>query len=262
VNLLQSLPEAELTVIPPSFRIRRGSDLEDVGAVLAYGDNETVEEISCLAGAVPVRGFGGRVGLSVLEADDFNQQIPGLVRDVLSLGQRGCMATRMLIIHDQGGLLEPYDMAADLETQMRLFWQNDPALETVVALDCEAFRLKKLGFKRCQQPERGWPLVAVKVIEKEGDIEEIDPSFAAQVPMTLPVIIVRGRTRPKFRESLCEVLQKFPSLASISVAPPAFGEVSLISDNNHYFRSLGSANAPLWDGTHEGFPLFLGPVVS
>jgi hypothetical protein len=88
------------------------------------------------------------------------------------------------------------------------------------------------------------------------------PEIVAQVAMTLPIIVVQGGSRETFCQALGDHLEAWPSLASCSTAFRDFPSPIVVRGESHFERRLGEANAPRWDGTHEGFPLFAGPVVS
>ena len=263
LRLFQSLPEAQISIVPTSFRLGGKLDLAGVDEVLAYGEDETLGQLAHLAGKVPVRGFGGRIGISVLTGDDYLDQVPLVVRDALTLGQRGCMATRLVLVHDENSRLGIDTLSRPLVEEIRRFWQADVPWQTSVALDAEAFRFKRLGFERPDHSgDLAWPLVVVKKTNWGSGLELGGPEIVAQVPMTLPLILVQGCSLKEFQRSLSNQLENWPSLASCSLAASALSSPIVVNGQSHFLRVLGEANSPRWDGTHEGFPLFAGPVVS
>jgi hypothetical protein len=173
------------------------------------------------------------------------------------------MATRLVLVHDEGEFLRSDKLAEAIFEEMRAFWRGSVPWQTTVALDAEAYRYKRLGFERpYQRHEQSWPLVVVKKATVIPKFEIGGPEVVARVPMTLPIILVQGCSWMELRQSLSEHLESWPSLASFSVSAGVFGDPVFVRGQSHFMRRLGEANSPLWDGTHEGFPLFAGPVVS
>lgn len=262
LRLIGALPEAHLQVVPPTFRIVPGAMLEEVDAVLAYGADETIEGLQRSA-TLPVRGFGGRLGLSLATAQGFQDQVPAIVRDAFTLCQRGCMATRLLIVHDPDGVLTPQGVACVLQDAVQAFWQAEIPWSMAVALDPEAFRLKQLGFFPQGGSDPCGPLVAVRTIDLATLESDLSHEVLARVPFTLPVVLQQGGSLPTFVQALTTLFQAWPPLAACSVPLDLLSAMQASGDGSSFaFRVLGTANAPVWDGTHEGFSLFSSAVLS
>lgn len=263
VSLIQSLPDAHIAVAPSSFRIDLEQPLQDVDAVLAYGEDETLEHLARLAGKVPVKGFGGRVGISILSAPHCDEELPLVVRDALTLGQRGCMATRLILVLDEACQLVPDSLAEQLIAATKGFWQGSVPWQAKVALDAEYFRYRRLGFESpsCLR-DHSWPLVVFKEANSFSGSGLGGPEIMARVPHTFPVVVMRGLGWDEFLLNLPKQLDYWPSLASCSLSPKFVQDALVAMGQKHFLRLLGRANAPLWDGTHEGLPLFDGPVLS
>jgi hypothetical protein len=263
LSLIQSLPDAHIALVPASFRLEDGQPLQDLDAVLAYGEDETLEHLARLAGKVPVRGFGGRVGISVLSSSHYPEELPLVVRDALTLGQRGCMATRLILVQDEAGHLRPDSLAEQLIGATKEFWQGSVPWQAKVALDAELFRYRRLGFESpsCLR-DHSWPLVIFKETESFSGNGLGGPEIMARVPMTFPILVIRGLGWEEFLVNLSKQMDYWPSLASCSVSPRFIQDATVALGRKHFLRLLGRANAPQWDGTHEGLPLFDGPVLS
>lgn len=229
---------ANIKVAPSSFRIIDGRHGFD--AILAYGDDQTIAALRAVAGC-PVQGFGSRFAVSLLEAGHVQDDVAALARDVLSLGQTGCMSTRLALVT---GDYDHATFAQDFGAAARAFWQTDIPWDARVALDVEAFRLSRLGFA-IWPGDASTPLVATRVA---GTLtyELIEAALATR-PFTLPVLFVNESDAELF------VKMRLPALVTArnpeSLAKSHYGALS--------FQVLGRANAPAWDGRHEMRPLFV-----
>jgi hypothetical protein len=173
------------------------------------------------------------------------------------------MATRLILVLDEAGHLGPDRLVGPLIAATKEFWQGTVPWQAKVALDAELFRYRRLGFEslNCLQ-DHSWPLVIFKEIERSLGSRLGGSEIMARVPMTLPVVLVRGYGLKEFLLNLSKQLNYLPSLASCSLSSRYFQEAQVVMGRKHFLRPLGKANAPLWDGTHEGLPLFDGPVLS
>ena len=261
LSLIANLPQAEVRIVSPQFRIGSNLDLDGIQAVLAYGDDETIHEIR-RAASVPVFGFGGRLGLSLASGQDFLDQVPAIVRDAFTLAQRGCMATRLVLVHDPDFNLDREAVVLALQNATQDFWAADIPWQVRASLDAEAFRLARLGFEIPWSSSNSWPLVAVKPLNIQK-LNHLPPDVAARVPFTLPVVWVQGGSRSDFILEVRDLFRRYPPVAACSMTAPLLAELrSVLPEKSHLYRALGAANAPLWDGSHEGFPLFSSPVLS
>jgi hypothetical protein len=132
-----------------------------------------------------------------------------------------------------------------------------------VALDAELFRYRRLGFERLGHRDvHSWPLIVAKKVSLSGQQGLGGSDIVARVPMTLPVVFVQGYSWQDFRLKVSKELEEWPTLASCSISPEFIHDPIVVRGQSYFNRSLGKANAPRWDGTHEGLPLFNGLVLS
>ena len=173
------------------------------------------------------------------------------------------MATRLILVLDEAGHLGPDPLAGQLIAATKEFWQASVPWQAKVALDAELFRYRRLGFESpsCLR-DHSWPLVVFKETEGFSGSGLGGPEIMARVPMTFPIMVIRGLGRDEFLLNLSKQMEYWPSLASCSLSPMFVQDALVAMGRKHFLRLLGRANAPLWDGTHEGLPLFDGPVLS
>ena len=132
-----------VSALPPSWKIKSP---EDVGAsaILIFGDDSTIAEISQKANA-PVTGFGNALAATLTYASELQDHdvLAKLVRDNISLSQRGCMSSRInFIIGDVSSQLRA-EIKAALENALQ---DKAPASAgTYVARSLEIVRLKEIG---------------------------------------------------------------------------------------------------------------------
>lgn len=220
---LQELPDASLGTVDASFRA--GKTPFDAHGVMVFGSDETVAALKALLPGKLVQGFGNHVGWTEFSADRLDE----LARDALSLGQRGCMATRVAVTRDR--TLTESDLAARIAEAGAKFWDAPLDWRLRVALDGAALELEAHGFTVHEAKTPAAPLVATRLVESPDDVTpELLRAAVSRHPFVIPVVIVKSSTG-EFRVTK----SRYQGLS---------------------FREVGEANRPIWDGSHETRELF------
>jgi hypothetical protein len=255
--LIQRLRERldwDCEILPPSFRVGQDPLPLGVEGILAYGADETIESLRQWSG-VPVRGFGSALAASVLDARTFEKDMSALARDMLSLGQQGCMSSRLVFVvgEDASDAAHRAAMLSSLNHACREFWGGPLSDSERVALDHEDWRLCRVAgltmMPRQSFDDRLFP--AWEWIAEEGEpMREAPFSDQAQV---LSVVWAPGILWQRMSDIVSWATAR-PAWKYFSASEsllPTFAELSLPA------MPLGRANAPRWDGTHEGHPIFV-----
>lgn len=215
-----------------------GSDrnIPKTDAILCYGTNETIEKIRAqFAGFV--RSFGTHIAVSVINMPLDNHSLLELTKDVMSTSQRGCLAPRLGIINNlQNGSTET--IAQKLLEETRIFWGHSASQTNSIGFEREARRLSELGFSIYGGKSTDASLIATKTLPLEQITTETLLSAYSIYPITVPLILTNERNIGHFDRKISNLFTSLQKLSLVKVP------------------KLGSANAPSWDGTHQGIPLF------
>lgn len=264
---LKTLPGIEITTVAADWRLEGSTPQRGYGAVLCFGGNETVQSIQGYTN-LPVQGFGHRIGATILPFDSIDTLADLVARDVLSLGQTGCMATRIVVTYhhplsDRGAT--PGDTiknpARALQTAGSRFWGCELPWRQRVCLDAEAFRLRRTGADIWFPQSAGEPLLAWKQLSSLGELDGLVLEQAiARSPFTMSVLSVQDSDPLRVVKRIVSLLDKRQSLGTITLHSDDLALVESAMSSYRpkppILRLLGLANSPLWDGLHEGQALF------
>ena len=264
---LKTLPGIEITTIAADWRLEGSTPQRGYGAVLCFGGNETVQSIQDNTN-LPVQGFGHRIGVTILPFDSIDTLADPLARDMLSLGQTGCMATRLVVTYHHpspakgvtlGDTIKNPAMA--LQTAGSRFWGCELPWRQRVCLDAEAFRLRRTGADIWFPQSACEPLLAWKQLSSLGELDDLVLEQAiARSPFTMSVLSVQESDPLRVVKRIVSLLDKRQSLGTITLHSDDLAQVESAMSNYRpkppILRLLGLANSPLWDGLHEGQPLF------
>ena len=258
IALIQDLPGAALTLAAPSLRLGGGMAGSPCDALLAYGSDETIAQLRQLATA-PIQGFGGRVGISLIASSDLTSAGSLLAKDLLSLGQTGCMATRLIVMIDDQKR-PATDLAELLAACCQDFWAAPVPWKDLVALDFEAVRLADSGAFILPPHRPGRPLVAIRQVPVgfEPDDQLIE-DMIARVPFTVSLLSLAQLDGQTGLMRVVDYLRRCRSLGTITTSLAVRQEYDLTSllESGCQLLDLGAANRPSWSGYHENKPLFV-----
>ncbi len=258
VGFIRESIGAEINMLPPSWRLR-GSVAKEWDAILAFGSDATLAEIRARAG-IPIAGYGDYLAASWVR--DLNTtNVAKAVKDALSLGQKGCMSSRLLIVQgstkpDRGQL---HDFARLLQANAKTFWAMALSDSQRTALDHEFIRY------------RAMPEVYLAPVEDVDEIlcPQIIVADAAALPgaigrifssrsFVLPVVWFTSAVSDACLSALNATISVNPGIALLTVDELSRGEIAALTsvDSRIQLRALGDANRPPWDGSLQGAPLF------
>ena len=263
---LRTLPGSAITTVAADWHLEGTQPKREFGAVLCFGGNETVQSIRDNT-KLPVQGFGHRIGVTILPFGSIATLADLVARDVLSLGQTGCMAARLIVTYqtkpDDGVTLGEaiQEQARALQKAGSNFWGCDLPWRQRVCLDAEAFRLKRAGSEIWFPLSAREPLLAWKQLSTLDELDDFLLELViARSPFTMSVLSVPDSDPCRAMKKIVGLLQMSQSLGTITLSSSDLTQVAS-SESNHWhkqptLRLLGLANSPQWDGLHEGQPLF------
>ena len=265
---LSTLPGNAMTTVGANLRFDGSTRQRGYGAVLCFGGNETVQSIQDNTN-LPVQGFGHRIGVTILPFQSMDKVADLVARDALSLGQTGCMATRLVVIYHQPKSGEVVTLGKEaiarparaLQTAGAKFWAGELPWRQRVCLDAEAFRLQRAGADVWIPQSACEPLLAWKELSSLDELDGLAIEQAiARSPFTMSVLSLPESDPCRAMERIVNLLRQSQSLGTITLQSDDLALVE--STVSNYWpkpptlRLLGLANSPLWDGLHEGQPLF------
>jgi len=256
---LASLPEARLSILPPQWRIMGVGETLPFDAILSYGTSETVDKIQSLTN-LPVRGFGHRIAVSIIPITATLDQVDRVTKDCLGLGQLGCMSSRLICVAGkEGGKGSLKSLIQSLQSSGQKFWSKDFPWRQMVSLDFEHFRQANLGAEVFVPPSTAHPLVCLTKLPNLGELEGLENALA-QNQFCLSVAAIDTQDIPEISVNIAKYLSDRRNLGTLTVPFSVLNQTQELLLRSglscHSVRPLGEANAPKWDGLHEGIPLF------
>lgn len=230
-----------LELLPSTFRL--GLDLwPEVDAALVFGSSETLAELRAIC-PWPIQGFGTHLTASFVHETEVETKASLLWRDALSLGQRGCMSSRIAFVWGARGSLS-VEATASLEAASRRYFDalSLPDSLSLVHASYQWRREKRLLWRRHHPAQ---PLLIFEAWSAERDLAH----FICDRPWALPVIHVRAEDSAAFKIWL----ERETDLERYSLSDRSQAEFRLMGSST---CELGQANAPQWTGFHQGRPLY------
>ena len=243
----------QLELLAPSYRLGQTPLPEDVEAILAYGSNDTIAALKRLS-SKPVQGFGDALCAAIISARDLKRDPHGtarlLVRDALSLAQRGCMSVRTTVVLGKLGDHSRQEWLLDVRSKAHARTRGALDAATETALDHEVCAWIARGAEILPRRALDEPLVPYQH-------EQVGPglTLTAERPYVIPLTFSDNAAVTEVAAKLRVLL---PTLRHLSLSSSLLREVESGSAGLEGLRlaSLGYANRVPWDGTHEGKPLF------
>jgi hypothetical protein len=216
--------------------------MPDVDAVMLYGSDETIAAVQA-ACPVPVKGFGSSLAVSIIHGKG---ELEPLLKDAFSLLQKGCMASRVLfLLQDPAVEVFQEGFLRCLQTATHVVGPLPLGME--LALEHAAFGLRCQSRMIAARPGEGAPLLLMQTFDPQKNLDSVLLDRA----MSLSLVVVPKNLWPDFAEWL--PAQK--NLHKIAVHDQ--GSLPLTLDTRLFeCVEAGQANAPKWDGRHQGRPLF------
>ncbi|MEZ4742513.1 MAG: acyl-CoA reductase [Bdellovibrionota bacterium] len=249
-------PSNKISLLNSDYRLgvdQVGGNSQDLfSAVIVYGSDETVSAIRQIFPG-RVQGFGSQIVVTLLAKEDANL-LSQLSQDILNLKQLGCLSTRAVFIdgwNEEEIFL--FQKAFTLYTRKILA----PALtvEEKTALDCASCELVRCGipfYKREYNYDPVLPVYDYRETSMATFSRKTVTSYLANLVGIIPLINLDHNFY-----NIKELLKKVNGL-NISYSPHAQAvadsEFSFLSKNS--IKKLGFSHFNVWDGSHQGLPLF------
>lgn len=255
LSFLRNIGDKKIGVLPSTFRLGEQTLPPNVHAIMCYGASETISHLAQHT-TLPIKGFGTSLSISVTTPD--LRLSNDVVRDAFSLGQLGCMSTRLVV--SIGGFDETLAFACRLRQDFPLFWQSPLTLGQRLAIACEETR------------RRGSAAVAERLsvddplfyVIKADKVEQIDlDGSLAQIQFCLPLVCCecRKQTTKEAVNGLLNLLARLKLVNAVTISDNLLDIASQDTDLTKLlpdvsFRRLGMGNRSPWNGLHQGSPLF------
>lgn len=226
-------------------------DLLDGESVLVFGDDDTSKFMRRFCGG-RASIFGNVISMSLVTKDDFDDKriLNQLAEDLFSLGQRGCLSSRLVI--SIGG------NSSNIKDKLIKKFPFTPRDENPIgktARSMEITRLRELGFDVLDQID------GLTIALKEVDIKALSQTAeesVSRLDFVAPVLLVPEITD---KTLLIDHLLKISSLKSLSLSETAEQSLSKTETYRNLVKDvqlvrLGSLGAPRLDGHHLGRQFF------
>lgn len=217
----------------------------DIDALLCYGSDETLANLRASTD-LPLAGFGTHDTVAVASLNHLLQAPQAHIRDAFHLSRRGCLSSKMLFLVPQPEQKFNATHVKILEENFRVFYSAK--LTPTCRAQAEAERLRYMrdfGAVFCSTACPAFPILPIDKL----DFELALPRAA----FVLPIVIVRDLT------TLKNLLRQQRSIKTIvQQGSPAQRQYR----NGRCFVRTGQAGQLVWDGTHEGRPLFAAQTES
>lgn len=229
------------------------NDLLHGESLLVFGDDDTCAMMESFAPG-RVSAFGNAVSVTIVEGTDFKDQTAcrRIVRDQLSLAQRGCLSSRMVIaLGDADLVLQRLQDTARETISLR----KPELVGAKTARAIEDVRLSQLGFEISRE------IPGLTLALKRCSLEELGTTSAeamSRLDFVIPVIIVPEMTS-EF-EIVGSLLKNFP-VKSLSLSDRLYERLANSRTSHKLVEGLrlvrlGSLGAPRLDGLHLGRRFF------
>ena len=243
ITFLNTRLEASIEVITVSH-----ADLHipsDIDALLCYGSDATLESLRANT-ALPLAGFGTHDTVTVASLDHLLRFPQAHIRDAFHLSRRGCLSSKILFLVPQPEQKFTATHVKILEENFRVFY--GARINATCRAQAEAERVRyvrDLGAVFCSTACPAFPILPIDNLDFEAVLPRAD--------FVLPIVIVRDTQKLK------KLLRRQRSIKTIiQQGSPAHHK----SRNGRCFVRPGRVGQLVWDGTHEGRPLFASEGVT
>ncbi len=235
----------KIDLLPESYRV---GDLPapQVGALLAFASDETLREFKD-SSPWPLQGFGSFITASIAHKSALTKGhlADYIWKDTFSLGQKGCMSSRLLFVWGA-----PEDHLEDWIASEAAFhqagknWSEPIPPNEAISLVHTHLDLLRRG-QDVLRLGAEFPLIRFCSWSKNTQID----SSLAQRPWILSILAVASGDEADF----IDWLSQQTDLQKLSACPSSS---DLVNDLAVEICELGAANAPIWNGFHQGRRLF------
>lgn len=249
ICFLQKFSDAHIKVLPNSFRIGKDNIPKSIESILCYGETSTINEIKKMT-SIPVKGFGTYLTLNIVHLDSLERESMLMIKDAFSLGQRGCMSSRMgIVVCNQKKDFEKL-FSRKIEQKLKKgfyrFWNSELTYQEQLSLNHEEIFLESRRVIYFRRETKRDPLFPIYFVHSEKQISRrFFESALSSRPYVFPLFIVNKKMLP----ALLKLIDAFSDIRRIAVCKRL---QSCVQDNhtikgkNLKICSLGSANIEKW----------------
>ena len=211
----------------------------DIDALLCYGSDATLASLRANT-SLPLSGFGTHDTVTVASLDHLLRLPQAHIRDAFHLSRRGCLSSKILFIVPQPEQKFTATHVKILEENFRVFYGARINATSRAQAEAERVRyVRDLGAVFCSTACPAFPILSIDNLDFEAVLPRAD--------FVLPIVIVRDIQKLKkllrHQRSIKTIIQQ----GSPTPHKPR---------NGRCFVRPGQAGQQVWDGTHEGRPLF------
>lgn len=236
---LKSLPEASVEILPSTFRVGMDALPQSVEAMFCFGSDDTIRQLKELSG-LPIAGFGSHLTITCVSGES-KDTFEKLAKDCLSLGQKGCMSTRLVIYTHEYEPKKAEEFCNSLSKACAPWVDKllDPARDISLDHEWTEARLRK----RALFAQRGLPLIHVY---DEAHLAVPMQELFSERNFVIPVVFVSPDRCETFLNKMRSTLSDLGLMTTDNI----------IQLKGLETRGLGEGNQPAWDGRLEGRALF------
>jgi hypothetical protein len=234
-----------LTVLGPDFQIESDLSVQDFDAIFAVGSTETMSQFRATIGTKAFQAMGSVHTLIWADINTATKNSAGIVKDFLSLGQRGCLSSRLLLIPQYHGDFVEFETV--LDQAVCDFGGSNISAETVTQLNESRieFLLKGAEVRTLKKSSNNLILIDKSEV---GSAQRLAPAIAeSMAPVSFCFCVMRvGAIKPK---ELIEELSLLPDRFRVGL------DHQWIDGSVGQFQ-IGHSNHQKWDGCFDQIRLF------
>ena len=213
---------------------------EYIDAVLGYGSDQTIDLLRRNL-PVPISGFGTHDTVLVASLTQLEKFPHLFIRDAFSLSGNGCLSARMVFLVLQNDEKMTVNHIKKLQQEFFSFFSEKIGGDTYIQAMQE-----KARYMQTQEAEFYSPDCPVFPLLNAADFKNYEDALP-RANFVLPLVIVRDL---KWLYALLRRQKTIKTISQLGRVPH-----SEFINSRRYVR-LGTSNRLIWDGTHEGKPLF------
>ncbi len=245
VDRLKEVSRDSVQSLSPNTIIGSSMLPDDIEATFIYGHDKTIQSIRSGTN-LHVQGFGDSLAISIIDSKSLLINSEQILEDVFSTQQTGCMSSRLLFVQGDADDHVIKDFFVKAEHFVKIRWPEGHDLSTKYGINHERARHQFI-LKSKFTNESNYCLL--------GSYNAPYPcksSFIGNAPFTLPVVT----TTESAEQIIANLTSLYKNLKLIMIDQTNLQALKKLFPRIE-FRAHGEAQAPEWDGKHEGRPLFL-----
>ncbi len=228
------------------FKISSRHKIEKTTGVFIYGSDQTIADLSdFISGLVVAKG--STISVSLMKSLSDNQVIENLSKDLLALGQRGCLSTRIVFLVGDFNDSQLYRFHQKLSLHLKESWKKELSLQDKVTLDYEELRyMRKQNLAALRQDEDDF-LCPVLRLDQRTHLSE----YLSTASFCFPVIVSENLS------DLTTYLNTYKEVKHMTLEEQLYETLKSQKNLRARLIPLGMSQKVIWNGFYQGRPLFL-----